>query len=387
MFEMVCALAARGPWRIGVNQLPPSFFAIIWAIELCLLAFVPAIFGRARAADPFSEDSQDWVKPVELTQQFSALPDAGAALRELESYPHQLLSALLAPPIRDSGRYATVALYRLDSTGPAYMSVTNCEKIVRSGSEKLRRINVIRYLQISAEAADILEQHQKNKVDSDADLYLPPPELRSAFTKLQLKEFDSALTAASPFLTSTDPELFRGASFIASTALAEVENWTEFLALSQKFYDRTNASKFALNVAIGFVMNDDLRSGQAWLAKAQTINESSIEMTDVEMLADFVNALTRRGLLAAAVPYLEELRGLYEMQEISDPALQHLRWMPSLEPFLEQSVGVIRPVLGVEAGRKWYETMLPRLDAAGSAQLEEWLDQEFRAAKFSQRTT
>jgi hypothetical protein len=133
-----------------------------------------------------------------------------------------LLSALLAPPIRDSGRYATVALYRLDSTGPAYMSVTNCEKIVRSGSEKLRRINVIRYLQISAEAADILEQHQKNKVDSDADLYLPPPELRSAFTKLQLKEFDSALTAASPFLTSTDPELFRGASFIASTALAEV---------------------------------------------------------------------------------------------------------------------------------------------------------------------
>jgi hypothetical protein len=134
-------------------------------------------------------------------------------------------------------------------------------------------------------------------------------------------------------------------------------------------------------------MNDDLRSGQAWLAKAQTINESSIEMTDVEMLADFVNALTRRGLLAAAVPYLEELRGLYEMQEISDPALQHLRWMPSLEPFLEQSVGVIRPVLGVEAGRKWYETMLPRLDAAGSAQLEEWLDQEFRAAKFSQRTT
>jgi hypothetical protein len=387
MFELACALAERGPWTVGGTPLPASQFAIIWSMELFLLAFVPAILGRARAADPFSEQSQDWAKPIELTQQFAALPDADAALRELESFPHQLLSSLLAPPLRDAGKHARVSLYRIDDTGPVYISVTNCEKIVCAGTERLRRVIVIRYLEFSALAADTLEQHQKNIVDSEADatFQLPPRELRDAFNKLRSGEYESAFAAASPFLSSTDEALRRGASFVATTALAEAKNWTEFLAFSQKCYDRDNTAVLALNVAIGFVMNDDLQSGQLWLAKAQSIDESTIEMSDVEMLTDFVSALTRRGMLTEALPYLEELRGLYEIQKIADPTLQHLRCMPFLDLFLENSVAVIRTVLGAERGREWYESMLPRLDADGSAQLKEWLAQQFGAVESSQR--
>lgn len=385
MVELVSALAERGPWTVGSQRLPAAVFAIAWSMELFLLAFVPAILGRARAADPFCEESQDWVTPIELTQQFAALPDADAALRELESAPHQLLSSLLAPSPRDSGKHASVSLYRLDGTGTVYISVCNWEKIVRAGRGMLRHSIVIRHLKISAQAADMLEQHQKNLIDGDAEapLHFPPWELRYALTKLNSGEVESACAAASPFISSTDQDLARGASFIATAALAKAENWTEFLALSQRCYERDNTAKSALNIATGFVMNDDLQNAQLWLAKAQSIDESTLELSDVEILLDFVGALTRRGRLIEAMPYLEELRALHEVLDITDPALLHLRSMPFLDLFLENSVRVIRPLLGVERGREWYEFMVPRLDPGDREKLREWLVQEFGAIGFA----
>jgi hypothetical protein len=114
-----------------------------------------------------------------------------------------------------------------------------------------------------------------------------------------------------------------------------------------------------------------------WIAKARELNAASRKMSDLQIVTNFITALTRSGHAEQALPYLDEVRALYVSLGVTDPTMLYARQVPLFNVFLDNSLPVVHAALGVDHGRAWYTSMLPHLDQPGKEELTGWLDTNF----------
>jgi len=119
-----------------------------------------------------------------------------------------------------------------------------------------------------------------------------------------------------------------------------------------------------------------VEQGLAWAERARALNALSHEMPDVAILTNMLSALTAAHQLEAAFPLLEQLKDWYAQLHVTDPTFLFGHRLPLFHVFLEKSAVIVDRVLGKNAGREWYTSMLPHLDERGRTELMAWLDGE-----------
>ena len=124
-------------------------------------------------------------------------------------------------------------------------------------------------------------------------------------------------------------------------------------------------------------MTGDTARGEEWIAWARERNAASREMPDPQIVTSFITALTQSGQAARAMPYLEQMRAIYTGLGCLDATSLFVRRAPLFGIFLQNSLPIVRAVLGQEEGRAWYAAMLPHLDGPGTEALGAWLDENF----------
>jgi len=77
------------------------------------------------------------------------------------------------------------------------------------------------------------------------------------------------------------------------------------------------------------------------------------------------------------MPYLEQVRAIYTGLGCLDATLLFVRRVPLFGIFLQNSLPIVRTVLGQEEGCAWYAAMRPHLDGPGNETLNAWLDENF----------
>jgi hypothetical protein len=88
---------------------------------------------------------------------------------------------------------------------------------------------------------------------------------------------------------------------------------------------------------------------------------------------NFITALKDSGNAKLALPYLEEVKGIYEDLHHTDPTFLALRRVPQFAAFLDHSRDIVTNVLQKTEVTQWYEAMISHLDADGITELNDWL--------------
>lgn len=388
MWRYAMTLADSEVRRIAGMRIEGSVLVAGWIVEFILLTTLPRSLARAVAEEPFCELTNTWATPFALPRKFAWIDEPQVAVHRLETAPDQLFSILGACSDRDPVRYSAVTLYR--GGGDPFISIDNIE--VRQDAKKKDKKTkrpVLAYLRLPAMDADRLidycaasipESTPESTTETRPGLSpapADPPELAEAIGHLTAGRFEQALAGATPHATATRDELRVDAIRLCAYANSRLGRWTESLRYWHALFDAEPTAFHASQVGCCSAMTGDFAQGQAWIARARARNADAGEMPDPQIVTSYISALTQAGQPARAMPYLEEIRALYTGLGFTDPTLLFVRRIPLFGVFLQNSLPVVRAVLGDAEGRAWYSAMLAHLDPAGRDELASWLDASF----------
>lgn len=368
-----------GAYSIAGMRVRGGLLAALWLAELALLAGLPYALGRISAAEPFCEESGGWMPETELPRKFEFIDRPAAAVALLAEEPDQFFSIVESCPQPDPERYALLFVYR--GRGDPYISIKNVTvRVDKEGRQHLSKELVIDYLRLPGIDPQAVLRHGAAPIAAaagteGASQASDPPELAAAIADLEAERFDAALAGALPHVTARPDGLRIDAVRLCALCCARLGRWDESLRYWSMLFGEERSAHNALNVGTSFAMSGDPVHGRDWVARARALNLTSREMPDLQIVTNFITALTRSGHLEQALPYLDEVRQVYVGLHNTDPGFLHTRHVPFFDVFLEHSAPVVRTVLGEERGHAWYASMLPHLDQRGQNHLNTWLTQ------------
>jgi tetratricopeptide (TPR) repeat protein len=379
MIRLLMSLSESGAYRLFGISLGPAVLFVTWAMELAILLVLPHVFGQQTAAEPFDEAKNSWMEEIRLPHKFLFIPDPQAAIALLENRPDQLYSVLV-PNSEESPRcYASASLYRSTGNGEPFLSITNIEIV---GNEKKPEENgtlLFQFLRLAGMDADNVIQHLNAQTaraagPAQSPSQPNPPELAKAIEHLEAGRFDVAYACAVSFITAEETGLRTDANRVCALATSHLGRWTEAAGYWNAVFADEPTAYNALQIANSSVMLEKTEDGEQWLLQARELNASTGEVPDMSITTSYITALSRSGRHAAALPYLEEIKKVYEEVSITDPTYLSMRQLPSFDAFLNNSAEILSVVLSAEQGHAWYSSMLPHLDERGKSELNDWLN-------------
>jgi hypothetical protein len=375
-----------GVYSIAGMRVRGAALAAIWLAEFALLAGVPYALGRMTAAEPFCEKTGGWMPETELPRKFAHIDHPATAIALLADEPEQFFRLLQPCGQDDPARYAVLIVYR--GSGDPFVSIKNVVVRVDKDKDKDKRresrelvIDYLRLPGIDPEAVMAHGAHEDSAAAAEAETEAPsmhdapadPPQLAAALAHLTADRFDAALALALPYVAARADDLRIDAVRVCALCTARLGRWDESLRYWSMLFGEERSAHNALNVGTSFAMSGDPVHGRDWIARARALNLTSREMPDLQIVTNFITALTQSGHMAQALPYLDEVREVYVDLRNTDPTFLHTRNVPFFGVFLEHSAPVVRAVLGAERGHAWYASMLPHLDQHGQDELSAWL--------------
>ena len=375
MWRYAMFLADSEVRHIAGMRIESSVLVAGWIVEFILLTILPRSLARGAAEAPFCELTTTWAMPFALPRKFAWIDEPQVVVHRLESAPGQLFSILDACREEDPARYSTVTLYR--GGGDPFISIDNVEARRDAKKEKTSTRPVLAYLRLPEMDADRLIEYCAVPTSESPPAPPDPPELVEAIGHLAAGRFEQALAGAMPHADATRDELRVDAIRLCAFANARLGRWSESLRYWNALFDAEPTAFHASQVGCCCAMTGDFVQGQAWIARARERNADAGEMPDPHIVTSYISALSQAGQPARAMPYLEEIRALYTGLDITDPTMLFVRRIPLFGTFLQNSVPIVRAVLGDAEGRAWYTAMLAHLDQAGQDELASWLDASF----------
>lgn len=373
IYRMAMALSDGQRRNIAGVDLEGGVLVAVWLVELLVLLVVPRMLAYWAAEEPFCEQTDSWTTMVELPRKFSFIETPDALVARLESDPGQLFSLLEIHPDADPERFAVVALYR--GGGDPFISINNVQIERRGKNEKKNERMVIRHLRLPGADADQLIA----SLGADAEAAPNPPELIEAIDHLEAGRCDAALAGALGHIGATQDSLRIDAIRLCALASARLERWPESLDYWKRLFDQEPTALNALQVGSSYAMIGNGAQGQEWIVRARALNASRGDVPDLQIVTNFITALTQSGQAERALPFLDELRSVYTGVGITDSTLLFVRKIPFFGVFLEYSLPVIQSLLGRDEGREWYAAMLPSLDQEGQDAVNRLIDAQFTA--------
>jgi len=354
-----------------------------WIIEFILLASLPRSLARMAAEAPFCELTDAWAEMFELPRKFAWIDEPHVAVHRLESAPGQLFSILDDCPEQDPMRYSAITLYR-SATDP-FISIDNVSIERSANKEKKSTRAVVTYLRLPNMDADGLIAHclpaaapgPASEAAPDMAAPADPPELVDAIDHLTAGRLEQALAGAAPHIAATRDDLRIDALRLCAFATARLSRWTEAQHYWHALFDEERSAFNASQTGCNLAMTGDLEQAGEWIARARELNAATGEMPDSQIVTSYISALTQAGHPAQAMPYLDQLRTLYMRQGCTDATVLAARRIPLFGIFLQNSLPIVRKVLGDAEGRAWYAAMATHLDQAGQGDLASWLEASF----------
>lgn len=382
--RLVMSLAEADAYEIFGITLAPAALYTAWAAELAMLLVLPHVFGQQAAAQPFNESTNSWMKEIALPQKFECILDPKAVVELLETQPSQLYSTLV-PNSEESPRYyATASIYRNPGKGEPFVSITNIEVVGKGEKSEENGTLVVQFLKLPGMDADDVIQNLNAQVSGTSDPAHSsppsPPELAEAIASLESGRFDSAYAAAVPFVEAEEESLRVDANRVCALATSHLDRWSESKGYWKAVFADEPTAYNALQIATSSVMTQEAADGEQWLLKARELNAASEEIPGITIATNYISALDRSGQPAAALPYLEEIKQVYEQVSITDPTHLFLRRLPTFDAFLNNSFQILGAVMDAEQCHAWYSSMLPHLDERGKRELNDWLGSQFATA-------
>lgn len=377
MLRFAFNLADSGILQLAQWRVPAFAVALIWLGELAIHFMAAPLMGRMRAEQPFCEISGSWAERVEVPRRFAVIGDEDA--QALAAEPSRLFELLVPLARMDVYDYARLELYRCRASD-SFLSIVNVRTHPGDGGRpEQKKSPVLDYLRLPGVDPDaLLARWSQPIAGTTADTEWPtPPELAPAVALLQGEAYAEALAAASRHTGAEQPVVRTDALRICGIACSRLARWEEASSYWCSLFDQETSAHNALQVATSSVMAGALAAGIEWVDKAAALNAKSAELPGLQIWTNFVTALGRAGQEQAAMPYLEKIRQVYADLGITDPTFLHLRRVPFFSAFLENSRPLVRVALDREAGREWYASLLPSLDASGRQELSDWLECEF----------
>lgn len=377
-------LMERG-WSWAGFHAPGFVVAVFWLAECWILLGFAHLFGRMRAAEPFCEKSGTWSKKIEVPYKFAFVEDIDSVARLLEAWPDQLVATLRPLAKGAEQRYTKLTIYRCADGCEPYVSMTRyrVESAKQRAEEKGQLI--VDFLKVPSTNADELfsacKQIAEAPLDEEGGTQRPTPDqLSQAVEDLTNDRFDAALEAALPYVQADDRNLRTDATRVCALASARLGRWQQSLDYWRSLSEYERSAHNALQVASTAVMAGQPELGDEWFRKAYAMNLAWPEMPAMNILTNFVTALTQTGQMRAALPHLDEIKKTYERIGRTDPTYLWSHQVPLFCTFLEKSAPVIRAIMDVEQGRSWYLSMVPHLDDSGKDELRAWLEKDFSGA-------
>lgn len=335
----VCALAVLVPaWLYAWLTIHSPFVLINWiamaafAVTMGVGAQMAARLGKAR--------NPVWVG--RLGQLFSILNDC---------------------PEADPMRYSAITLYR-GATDP-FISIDNVSIEPSANKEKKSTRAVVTYLRSPNMDADGLIAH------------CLPAAAPGPASETPEDAATAALAGAAPHIAAGRDDLRIDALRLCAFATARLSRWTEAQHYWNALFDEERSAFNASQTGCNLAMTGDLEQAGEWIARARELNAATREMPDSQIVTSYISALTQAGHPARAMPYLDELRTLYMRQGCTDATVLAARRIPLFGIFLQNSLSIVRKVLGDAEGRAWYAAMAAHLDQAGQGDLASWLEASF----------
>ncbi|GEM_PF-1081128 len=380
MWRFGMVLAENEVRHVAGMRIEGSALVAGWIVEFILLTTLPRSLARGAAEEPFCELSDSWATPFELPRRFAWIGEPHVVVHRLETAPGELFSILGASVEADASRYSAVTLYR--TGGDPFVSIDNVKVERDAKKERKTTRPVIAYLRLPGmDAERIIEECSAPTATDTAtntgQAQADPPELVDAIDHLGAGRLEEALAGALPHAAATQDGLRIDAIRLCAMASARLGRWAESLRYWNALCDEEPSAFNALQTGCCCAMTGDTARGEDWIAWARERNATTREMPDPQMVTGFISALTRSGQAARAMPYLEQMRAIYTGLGCTDATLLFVRRAPLFGIFLQNSLPIVRAVLGQEEGRAWYAAMLPHLDGPGNETLNAWLDENF----------
>ncbi len=86
---------------------------------------------------------------------------------------------------------------------------------------------------------------------------------------------------------------------------------------------------------------------------AGRLNETSGEVPRMQIPTNFITALKNSGNAKLAMPYLDQVKAVYEDLHITNPTFLVLRGVPLLSSFLENSRGAVLSAVSASEASQW----------------------------------
>lgn len=380
MWRFGMVLAENEVRHVAGMRIEGSALVAGWVVEFILLTTVPRSLARDAAEEPFCELSDSWATPFELPRRFAWIEEPHVVVHRLETAPGELFSILGASVEADASRYSAVTLYR--TGGDPFVSIDNVKVERDAKKEKKTTRPVIAYLRLPGMDAERIMEACSAPTATDTatntgQAQADPPELVDAIDHLGAGRLEEALAGAMPHAAATQDGLRIDAIRLCAMASARLGRWAESLRYWNALCDEEPSAFNALQTGCCCAMTGDTARGEEWIAWARERNAASREMPDPQIVTSFITALTQSGQAARAMPYLEQMRAIYTGLGCLDATSLFVRRAPLFGIFLQNSLPIVRAVLGQEEGRAWYAAMLPHLDGPGTEALGAWLDENF----------
>lgn len=376
MWRFGMLLAENEVRHVAGMRIEGSALVAGWIVEFILLTTLPRSLARGAAEEPFCELGDCWATPFELPRRFAWIEEPHVVVHRLETAPGELFSILGASVEADAARYSAVTLYR--TGGDPFVSIDNVQVERDARKEKKSTRPVIAYLRLPGmDAERIMEECSAPTATATEQAPTDPPELVDAIDHLGAGRLEEALAGAMPHTAATHDGLRIDAIRLCAMASARLGRWAESLRYWNALCDEEPSAFNALQTGCCCAMTGDTARGEEWIAWARERNATSREMPDPQIVTSFISALAQSGQAARALPYLEQMRAIYMSLGCLDANLLFVRRIPLFGIFLQNSLPIVRAVLGQDEGRAWYAAMLPHLDGPGNETLGAWLDENF----------
>jgi hypothetical protein len=272
--------------------------------------------------------------------------------------------------------FSSIELTLCRPSDKAFLNVTNVEISRKDRIEtKKERILVTALVIDLALADDLMQQCAMGgplRVPATADSN--PLELLPAIDQLEAGNFEDSLKSAAPYLTAADAQLCIDAIRISALATSRMDKWADALGLWRSLFDREATAHNALQVATASVMTGNVAQGQQWMETATRLNAVTHDVPWMLIKTNFITALKNSGNAKLALPYLGEVKDIYEKLHNTDPTYLTLQGMPLLASFLSNSREIVTSALPEAEARHWYESMVPHIDKDGANELTGWLE-------------